>query len=216
MKQLLNLREYEIKENNKKLIYLLKLKRKMFKLTANSPLYISNFLINFQKFDKPSLDIFIEKINQDYQLKNFLYENEKLYTKWQLNIGLQFRNIFNFIFYIDDNYKRIALKISKLTNFLSLEYLYILINYIDDNLPINIVIKLKEEDKRLIKFLLYYGNEINYIQKYHLQFKDIKKHISKLCFIFNSDDIYTVINLILIEKCFRKQNTKILDTLKNL
>lgn len=216
MKQLLNLREYEIKENNKKLIYLLKLKRKMFKLAANSPLYISNFLINFQKFDKPSLDIFIEKINQDYQLKNFLYENEKLYTKWQLNIGLQFRNIFNFIFYIDDNYKRIALKISKLTNFLSLEYLYILINYIDDNLPINIVIKLKEEDKRLIKFLLYYGDEINYIQKYHLQFKDIKKHISKLCFIFNSDDIYTVINLILIEKCFRKQNTKILDTLKNL
>ena len=216
MKQLLNLREYEIKENNKKLIYLLKLKRKMFKLAANSPLYISNFLINFQKFDKPSLDIFIEKINQDYQLKNFLYENEKLYTKWQLNIGLQFRNIFNFIFYIDDNYKRIALKISKLTNFLSLEYLYILINYIDDNLPINIVIKLKEEDKRLIKFLLYYGDEINYIQKYHLQFKDIKKHISKLCFIFDSDDIYTVINLILIEKCFRKQNTKILDTLKNL
>ena len=216
MKQLLNLREYEIKENNKKLIYLLKLKRKMFKLAANSPLYISNFLINFQKFDKPSLDIFIEKINQDYQLKNFLYENEKLYTKWQLNIGLQFRNIFNFIFYIDDNYKRIALKISKLTNFLSLEYLYILINYIDDNLPINIVINLKEEDKRLIKFLLYYGDEINYIQKYHLQFKDIKKHISKLCFIFNSDDIYTVINLILIEKCFRKQNTKILDTLKNL
>ena len=197
-------------------MYLLKLKRKMFKLAANSPLYISNFLINFQKFDKPSLDIFIEKINQDYQLKNFLYENEKLYTKWQLNIGLQFRNIFNFIFYIDDNYKRIALKISKLTNFLSLEYLYILINYIDDNLPINIVIKLKEEDKRLIKFLLYYGDEINYIQKYHLQFKDIKKHISKLCFIFNSDDIYTVINLILIEKCFRKQNTKILDTLKNL
>lgn len=216
MKQLLNLREYEIKENNKKLIYLLKLKRKMFKLAANSPLYISNFFINFQKFDKYSLDIFIEKINQDYKLKNFLYENEKLYSEWQLNTGLQFRNIFNFIFYIDDNYKRIALKISKFTNFLSLEYLYILINYIDDNLPINIVINLKEEDKRLIKFLLYYGDEINYIQKYHLQFKDIKKHISKLCFIFDSDDIYTVINLILIEKCFRKQNTKILDTLKNL
>ncbi len=220
MKELLNLDDEKVKETQKaleeKYKYVLAFRRKMIKLAAAAPIEIQNFCVNFQKFDKNCAKSFKEKIMSDNKLKAFVYSYQKLWLFYITNENLEYTYIFNYLFRVDDKYKKLAVKLAEATEYFSLEYLYIIINYIDDNFPIIIKREFSQEEKRFIKFLLFYGDEETFAQKYNIKNEKIEDMINAICKNIERKTIDEALNAILIEKYFRECNTEFVNVIKSL
>lgn len=220
MKELLNLNDEKVKETQKaleeKYKYVLAFRRKMIKLAAAVPIEIRDFCVNFQKFDKNCTKSFKEKIMSDKNLKDFIYSYQKLWLFYITNENLEYTYIFNYLFSVDDKYKKLALKLAETTEYFSLEYLYIIINYIDDNLPIIIKREFTQEEKCFIKFLLFYGDEDTFAQKYNINDEIIGNMINSICRNIGQRTIDEALNAILIEKYFCEFNSKLVNVIKSL
>lgn len=220
MKELLNLDDEKVKETQKaleeKYKYVLAFRRKMIKFAATAPIEIQNFCVNFQKFDKNCAKSFKEKILSDESLKHFIYNYQKLWLFYITNENLEYTYIFDCLFSVDDKYKKLAVKLAEATEYFSLEYLYIIINYIDDNFPIIIKREFSQEEKHFIKFLLFYGDEETFAKKYKIKNEKIEDMISSICKNIGRKTIDEALNAILIEKCFRKKNNDFLKVIKNI
>ncbi len=216
MEKLFN-HEYEnpnLLENNIKLA--LKFRREMLKIAANSPDYIQNFCIMFQKNDRKLLKEFELVMKEDRELKKFLDYNENIWLLKFLDLNLEYKDIFDYFFGVDKKYQKNALTLAEYTNYFCLEFLYVVFNYIDDNFPVMIKRELNKNEKKLIKFLIFYGDEISYMQKYRITEETLKKQIKEICSNYNCKDINHVLNLVLIEKYFRQRNTDFLNEIKKI
>lgn len=220
MKELLNLNDEKVKETQKaleeKYKYVLAFRRNMIKLAAATPIEIRDFCVNFQKFDKNCAKSFKEKILSDESLKEFIYNYQKLWLFYITNENLEYTYIFDHLFCVDDKYKKLAVKLAEATEYFSLEYLYIIINYIDDNFPIMIKKEFKQEEKRLIKFLLFYGDEDTFAQKYNIKDEKIGNMINSICKNLGQKTVDEALNAVLIEKYFRECNTAFVNVIKSL
>ncbi len=102
MKELLNLRDEKTEENQKvleeKYKNVLAFRRKMIKLAATAPVEIHDFCINFQKFDKKSIQTFKQKIMSDDILKDFIYNYQKLWLFYITNENLEYTYVFDYLF----------------------------------------------------------------------------------------------------------------------
>ena len=73
-----------------------------------------------------------------------------------------------------------------------------------------------KEEKQLIKFLLFKGDEIEYMKKYNISFEELKKLYSSICENFNCSTINQALSLIIIEKYIRNQNLSHISLLLNI
>lgn len=152
MEKLLNLQEKEIQQ---KIKLSLKFRRNMIKLAANTPLFLSNFCKEFQKNDVKLLKEFKREKEINNYIKNFLYINEGIFRYKLIEDELNYKEIFKLFFGRDRKYERNATKLANFTGYFFLEFLYITINYINDNFPVKIKRELTNEEKHLIKFLIF-------------------------------------------------------------
>lgn len=210
MKELLNLQE---KETQRKIKLSLKFRRDMIKLAANTPLFVSNFCKEFQKNDIKLLKEFKRKIETDNYIKNFLYVNEGIYRYKLIEYELNYKEIFNFFFGRDRKYERNARKFASFTGYFFLEFLYPTINYINDNFPVKRKRELTSQEKHIIKFLIFRGDEIDYQLKYKISPNMLSVKIKEICENYMCKDINYALNLILIEKYFKEENYNVLETL---
>lgn len=213
MEKLLNLQEKEIQQ---KIKLSLKFRRNMIKLAANTPLFLSNFCKEFQKNDIKLLKEFKRKIEINNYIKNFLYINEGIFRYKLIEDKLNYKEIFKFFFGKDRKYEQNATKLANFTNYFFLEFLYMTINYINDNFPVKRKSELTSEEKHLIKFLIFRGDEVDYQLKYGISQNTLSIKINKICKNYECKDINSALNLILIEKYFRKENSNMLKILSNL
>lgn len=197
MTKLLNLSE---KENLEKKINLtLKCRREMIKLAFECPLSIKNFLINFQNYDESIFADFIAKINNDDHLCNFVKNAETLVQSRIFYTGANYREIFYSIFDCGEIYKKIASKLAKNNSYNCLEYLYICLNYIDNNLPIKRKRELSEGELNFVEFLLNEGRIEDYMEENDISGETIANAAKNVCENYNCDNINTALNFILIE-----------------
>ena len=104
--------------------------------------------------------------------------------------------------------------LEKKTGYHCLKYLYIVMNYINDNFPVMPIGEMNFEEEKLVKFLLYSGDE----QKLYGFLKDdFDKLVKGICEKYKCDNLNTALNLILIEKYLNGENKtfiKVIDVLK--
>ncbi len=213
MEKLLNLENVNSNLVKTNLRLALKFRRDVFKTAASAPDYLYNFCIRFQKNDKRLLKEFKLNINNNQELKYFLSVNEVLWLHRILDTRVEYKDIFDFFFGKDRIYEKNAFYIVNSSGYFCLEFLYIVINYIDDNFPIIIKRELKEEEKRLIKFLLFKGDELDYLIKYKISRDILNDLIKNICDVYKCTNINSALNLVLIEKYFRNKNTEFINTL---
>ena len=91
--------------------------------------------------------------------------------------------------------------------------MYIVINYIEDNFPVKSNRKINFDEKRLIKFLLYSGDEEDFMAQYGVD----EVLVKGICKNYRCNNLNTALNLILIEKYLKGENRtfiKVIDVLK--
>ncbi len=115
----------------------------------------------------------------------------------------------------DEVYLINAKTIADYTKLHILEFLYIAVNFIDDAFPVIISHSLNREEKNLIKFLLYKGNEIDYLKQNYISEEKLNILIKSICKTFNCNNINTALNLALIKIYLKKKNEYFLNTIKN-
>jgi len=216
MEKLLNLENVNSNSVKTNLKLALKFRRDLFKMAASAPDYIFDFCIRFQKKDKLLLKEFKLNTQNNEEIKNFLSVNEELWIHRILDTRVEYKDIFDFFFSKDRKYEKNAFYLANSSGYFCLEFLYIVINYIDDNFPITIKRELKEEEKRLVKFLLFKGDEFDYLIKYKVSKDFINDLIINICDIYKCSNINSALNFILIEKYFRNKNTNVINTLREL
>lgn len=219
MNKLLNLKnekEKSKKHQKKQRQIVRKFRREIIALAANTPEYLYKFCNKFQHNYKKLLIEFENKKENDKEIKDFLLRNEII---WKHNIvenEINYKDVILYIFGTDKEYERNAKKLVKNTGYFFLESLYFTINYIEDNFPVTRKMELKENEKRLIKFLLYHGTEIEYIEKYKISLKIFNNKVKNICDNYKCENINQVLNLVLIEKHFRNKNNNLIDVLKKI
>jgi len=216
MEKLLNLENVNSNSVKTNLRLALKFRRDLFKMAASAPQYIFDFCIRFQKNDKYLLKEFKLNIENNEEIKNFLSVNEELWIHRILDTRVEYKDIFDFFFSKDRKYEKNAFYLANSSGYFCLEFLYIVINYIDDNFPITIKRELKEEEKRLVKFLLFKGDEFDYLIKYKVSKDFLNDLIINICNIYKCSNINSALNFIFIEKYFRNKNTNVINTLREL
>ncbi len=145
MEKLLSLENVNSQSVKTNLRLALKFRRDLLKTAASAPDYIFDFCIRFQKNDKFLLKEFKLNIENNEELKNFLSLNEKLWLQRTLDSRVEYKDIFDFFFGKDRKYEKNAFYLANSSGYFCLEFLYIVINYIDDNFPITIKRELNEE-----------------------------------------------------------------------
>jgi len=213
MEKLLNLENVNSNSVKTNLRFALKFRRDLFKMAASTPQYIFDFCIRFQKKDKLMLKEFKLNIENNEEIRKFLSINEVIWLDRSLDSRVQYKDIFHFFFGKDRKYEKNASYLVKFSGYFCLEFIYIVINYIDDNFPITIKRELKEEEKKLIKFLLFKGDELDYLIKYKVSKDFLNDLIKNICDIYKCSNINSALNFILIEKYFRNKNTEVINTL---
>ncbi len=213
MEKLLNLENVNSNLVETNLRLALKFRRDLFKAAASAPDYIFDFCIRFQKNDKCLLKEFKLNIENNEEIRKFLSVNEVLWLHRTLDSRVEYKDIFHFFFGKDRKYEKNAFYLVNSSGYFCLEFLYIVINYIDDNFPITIKRELKEEEKRLIKFLLFKGDELDYLIKYKIPKDFLNDLIKNICDIYKCSNINSALNFVLIEKYFRNKNTEVINTL---
>ncbi len=218
MKKLLNLKKktefmHEKLLNSQEVRFL---RKYLIKSAALAPQYIYGFCLIFQKIDKIKLNEFTNKIYTDATIKNFIVNQDKFWMNIILNLDFNHKKIFNEIFDKDKIYEHLGRKISEFTKCTSLYYIYYAVNYIEDNFPITRNKELSEEEKKLVKFLLYKGGINDYIEKYKISKEGVEKLIHSICNNYDTKDINHALNLILIEKYIRDRNNRFLNTINYL
>lgn len=120
------------------------------------------------------------------------------------------------LFKPDIIYKNNAKIISENTGFHCMLIIYIVINYINDNFPVQFQKSFSKEEKDLIKYLLYRGTEKSYMKKYNISKNELNINIKSICDNLKCKDINKSLNIILIEKYFRKENSEFVNKIKEL
>ena len=207
MKKLLNLEEKNLE---------LKIRREVIKYASTIPEELRQFCNNFQKKDIQAINEFKQKINDNSTLKEFLKRSEIIYKYNFVESDCKYKDIIFKLFKPDRIYKNNAKMLSDKTGFFSMAIIYIVINYIDDNIPVTINRAFSQEEKELIKFLLLKGSEKDYIERYKKSKKELNSYKKSICDNLNSVDINRALNLVLIEKYFRQENSKFLNKIKGI
>lgn len=215
MKKLLNHTEKETNEKEN-LQLMLKFRRDILKISAQAPAFFKNFCIEFKKNDSKMLQDFEQKVKNNEQLKTFLNKNEIICRYKLTENNFIYKDLLYKLFKVDKEYRKNAAKLIEYTGYSFLEFLYIGINYSEDNFPVISNRELKEEEKKLVKFLLYKGNNSDYINKYNVSKEILDYTLGNICDNYKYNDINTTLNLILIEKYKRKENTEFINKLKEL
>ncbi len=222
MDALLNLKKEKEEEklNQKELEQryklVLKFRRQLIKLAAKVPEDVREFCTNPKNFDRNQIKEFKEKISNNEDIKNFIIEYQ---TIWMFKITdeeLQYPKIFKYLFPTDKIYQKQGERLAKVLNYFSFEYLYIVINYIEDNFPVKFKREFTTNEKRLIKYLLFYSDEDVYAKKYKIKEEEIELTIKNICENVGKKTIDEALNIVLIEKYFREENSDFLKTIKSI
>lgn len=213
MEKLLNLSE---KENFGKKIHLtLKCRREMIKLAAFAPDGVRELCLNFKNDN--FAENFALKINYDSDILHFLEKAEELVQSRIFYTGVNYQEFFNSIFDCDEKYLANASELEKTSGYNCMNFLYIVINYIDDNFPVISSRELNFEEKRLVEFLLYSGDEQTFMKQYGVSEGDFDVLVKGICENYKCSDIKTALNFVLIEKYLKEANKtflKVIDVLK--
>ena len=84
-----------------------------------------------------------------------------------VNVKHDFEQMFNLVFDLNDfEYIEDAEKVAETFNFLAVKYIFIVRILMGYSYPLNIKRKITQDERDLIRFLLYKGDEIDYMQQY--------------------------------------------------
>ncbi len=204
------------KELEQKYKLVLKFRRQLIKLAAKAPKDVREFCTNPKNFDKNQIKELKEKIANNEDIKKFIIEYQ---TFWMFKITdeeLEYPKIFKYLFPTDKIYQKKGERLAKVLNYFSFEYLYIVINYIEDNFPVKFKREFTQKEKRLIKYLLFYSDEDVYAKKYNINEEEIELTIKNIYENVGKKTIDEALNIVLIEKYFREENTNFLRTIKSI
>ena len=207
MNKLLNLEEKNLQ---------LKIRRKVIKFASTIPEELRQFCNKFQKKDIKEINEFKQKIDDDNTLKEFLHRSEIIYKFNFIESDSMYNEIIFKLFKPDRIYKNNAKIISENTGLHCMLIIYIVINYINDNFPVRFRKSFSKEEKNLIKYLLFRGNEESYMKKYNISKNELNINIKSICDNLKCKDINQSLNIILIEKYFRKENSEFFNKINEL
>lgn len=205
MKKLLNLCS-DVRIDKYRTVYsTLECRQEFINLAFKADNMIKAFCISFQKYDLLLLNKFISGILCNKELKDFVSQCDELVLSRRNSSEVNYKDVFNDVFPFDEKYFDIAEIISEQSGFCSLKYFYIVINYIDDNLPIVLKEALSEEEESFMDFLLDIGDEKMYSEKYG---KVVDSLIKSICEKYERNNLNDVLNLALIQKVLKKNKYK--------
>lgn len=213
MEKLLNLNEKEKLEKTK--YFTLKCRREMINLGAFAPESVRELCVKFK--NENFADDFVFKIKNDTEIFQFLEKAEELIQSRIFYTGVNYQEIFNSIFGTDERYLANARELEKASGYYCMKYLYIVINYIDDNFPVISLRELDFSEKKLVEFLLCSGDKEDFIKMHEASWLVVSHLMKGICEIYKCPDINTALNLILIENYLKGSNRmflKVVDVLK--
>lgn len=124
---------------------------------------------------------FEDKIEECIEKVKSNVESHRMFNSVQsfinlVNVKHDFEQMFNIVFDLDDfEFQADAEKVAETFNSLSTKYIFIVKILINYSFPLNIKRKITPEEKDLIRFLLFKGDEIDYMRQYNISpliFKD--------------------------------------------
>lgn len=118
-----------------------------------------------------------------------------------VNVKHDFEQMFNLVFDLNDfEYIEDAERVAETFNFLAVKYIFIVRVLIGYSYPLNIKRKITSEERDIIRFLLYKGDEIDYMQQYN---------VSPLVFNDNLNSIITAYDAENLQEMLLKANMEI-------
>jgi len=192
-----------------------KFRKDFIKLALNAPDKISDFCINWNGETK-LLKQFLNTIKSDRQINKYIKTAHKLWLKYLIETRCEYRNMLFQLFNSEKEYEQKVFVLANETCYFVLECIYLTKNFITNNFPITIKRIYTKEEKQLIKFLLFKGDEIEYMKKYNISFEELEKLYSSICENFNCSTINQALSLIIIEKYIRNQNLLHISLLLNI
>lgn len=168
-------------------------------IALNSTDIFSDFAFHTHYFDdeekQEQVKSYVEKINADDETFRMFGTVNSLVN--MINLKHDFEKMFNSVFKLDDEeYIQDSETIVDLLNSFSAKYLFIVRNIIENCFPIRIKRELSRDEKELVRFLKYKGDEIDYMGEYDIApivFKDkLNSIMSAYCCDNMQDFLITV------------------------
>ncbi len=206
--------EKSMKINSVDLKHIFKIRNAVIKLICTAPESLKYFCITYKDNDINMLQTFKQKIAEDEELEEFLNRCEAAYLYNFVESEFKYDEIIYYLFEPDEIYINNAKIISEYLGLYSMEFVYIVLNYIDDNFPIVISRPLSQQEKDFINFLLYEGSENEYMKSHNISEDDLNTLIRNICDIYKSENIKNVLNSVLIEEYLKKDNEAFLSIIK--
>ena len=203
-----------MKINSVDLKHIFKIRNAVIKLICTAPESLKYFCITYKDNDINMLQTFKQKIAEDEELEEFLNRCEAAYLYNFVESEFKYDEIIYYLFEPDEIYINNAKIISEYLGLYSMEFVYIVLNYIDDNFPIVISRPLSQQEKDFINFLLYEGSENEYMKSHNISEDDLNTLIRNICDIYKSENIKNVLNSVLIEEYLKKDNEAFLSIIK--
>ena len=198
------------------------IRRFFIKLAVSLPDFFKIFCYEWHYFDDNKdisgdiIDDYYSKISDSEIITNIVPEViNKFLSKY--NIGIyEFDLLFRSVFPAEEYYITSANKITECTSSFFIKYLFIVRNLIDDNFPVTFTRYPSNSEIHFIKYLLYKGDEIDYMIDYNMDYKKIENLKSKIKQNFKVNDFESVLQKVYIEKNMRKINFAYLDNVANV
>lgn len=200
--------------NNADLKHILRIRSAIIKLASIAPECLKIFCISFKDNDMEQLISLKQRAEYDEELKEFFNRCETAYLYNIVESEFKYDDIIYYLFEPDKTYIQNAKTISEYLGLYSMEFMYIALNYIDDNFPVVISNPLSEEEKNFINFLLYKGSENDYIKNCNISKENLKVLIQNLCENYKCKNINNLLNKVLIKDNFKKDNDEFLSIVK--
>jgi hypothetical protein len=153
---------------------------------------------------KDRADLFINAVKSDKESYR-LFSSVRSFTDLIGN-KYNFKMIFDNIFHVDDDSMEDVNKAEQVLQSSSAKYLMIVRMCIEKAFPIKLKRELTIDENNLLNFLLYKGDEIDYMEQYSVSTKDFMEKLNSLYDVYGVFDTQELLISVSVQKSFSESS----------